>query len=92
MDKFLHMTIFFSTGTARGARDKYEVCAVIVVNTIHSNGGGAVSITIEVGPAMDWGWLDLGRHFHLCLLLLDLCHPLLKGKYHPYDKLSAIMT
>ena len=25
MDKFLHMTIFFSTGTARGARDKYVV-------------------------------------------------------------------
>ena len=66
--------------------------AVTVVNIIHSNGGGAVSITIEVGPAMDWGWLDLGRHFHLCLLLLDLYHPLLNLKYHPYDKLSAIMT
>ena len=26
VDKFLHMTEFFSTGTARGARDKYEVC------------------------------------------------------------------
>ena len=27
VDKFLHMTKNFSTGTARGARDKYEVCA-----------------------------------------------------------------
>ena len=26
VDKFLHMTKKFSTGTARGARDKYEVC------------------------------------------------------------------
>ena len=26
VDKFLHMTKNFSTGTARGARDKYEVC------------------------------------------------------------------
>ena len=27
VEKFLHMTYYFSTGTARGARDKYEVCS-----------------------------------------------------------------
>ena len=27
--KFLHMTDLFSTGTARGARDKYEVCTKV---------------------------------------------------------------
>ena len=34
VDKFLHMTKNFSTGTARGARDKYEVCAGAAVTNI----------------------------------------------------------
>ena len=35
--KFLHMADFFSTGTARGARDKYEVCFGPQVEQIFTN-------------------------------------------------------
>ena len=49
VEKFLHIADFFSTGTARGARDKYQVCLNLNRNLRHQH----------KCFVMKWNYLDL---------------------------------